>query len=213
MDNSNFSVRPRRATDLPQLAEVLRKVHALDGYPVEGVADAESWLQSTNELAAWVATRGGEPVGQIMVARPQDDDAAPAMFSGRHPNEGVAVLGRLFVSPDARGNSLAEHLMKAAKIYADTQGLVLVLDVMLKDKAAIHLYERLGWVSLGEVEHVHSGGIVEPARAYYWPRISQDVSQSASGWIVNCFEQDIDQIREGMALSEEEIRELPLITE
>lgn len=165
-----FAIRQRQAIDLPQLAEVLRRVYAADGYPVEGVADAERWLQSEAELAAWVAEMDGEPVGQVMMTRPQKGDAAPALYTNRDLADDVAVLGRLFVSPGARGNALAEKLLKTAQAYADNQGFVLVLDVMLKDKAAIHLYERLGWVPLGEVEHSHSDGQVEKARAYYWPR-------------------------------------------
>lgn len=36
-----LTIRPRREEDLPDLAAVLVRVHALDRYPVEGMADSE----------------------------------------------------------------------------------------------------------------------------------------------------------------------------
>ena len=43
------TVRPREPRDLAQLAEALVRVHAADGYPVEGVADPRAWLEPARE--------------------------------------------------------------------------------------------------------------------------------------------------------------------
>ncbi|MGM0386012.1 MAG: hypothetical protein ACQERF_08550, partial [Actinomycetota bacterium] len=52
------TVRPRTPADLDRCAEVLIRVHAQDGYPVEGVADPHARLHPDRLLAAWVAQAG-----------------------------------------------------------------------------------------------------------------------------------------------------------
>lgn len=56
-----LTIRSRRDEDLPDLAAALVRVHALDGYPVEGVADPEAWLRHPNELQSWIAAEDESP--------------------------------------------------------------------------------------------------------------------------------------------------------
>jgi ribosomal protein S18 acetylase RimI-like enzyme len=83
--------------------------------------------------------------------------------------QNVAIPVRLFVDPRHRGLGAARQLMAAVLEYAHAHALVLVFDVMLKDQAAIHLYETLGCHRLGTIDHRHSDGLVEPAAVYLAP--------------------------------------------
>jgi ribosomal protein S18 acetylase RimI-like enzyme len=147
-------VRPFEASDLEGAAAALVAVHASDGYPVEGVADPEGWIQSANVLAAWVGELRGRIVGHVSVMRPQGEEAAVMWMDQSGDSEDrVAVLARLFVVSEARKHALGEQLMRTATAWAQERGIRLVLDVMTKDAAAIRLYQRLGWTKIGEASH------------------------------------------------------------
>jgi GNAT superfamily N-acetyltransferase len=162
-------IRPRRPDDLDALAHVLVRVHAVDGYPVEGVEHPRAWLTPPRQLAAWTALVSDTPVGHIALvkANPADDAAAMWLRSEAAGElDSVAIPVRLFVDPGHRGLGAAKQLIAAVLEYAHAHTLVLVGDVMLKDRAAIHLYETLGWRRLGTIDHRHSDGLVEPAAIY-----------------------------------------------
>ncbi|MBR8745147.1 GNAT family N-acetyltransferase [Nocardiopsis sp. MG754419] len=161
-----MKIRRREDRDLSACAAVLKEVHAKDGYPVEGVDDALGWLTPDGLVGAWVAESDGEVVGHLCVTGEGGEDAARLWQArGGWP---VGVLARLFVHPDARGRSLGERLTVAAMKDARERGTRLVLDVMEKDRAAIRLYEKLGWERLGEISHVIADRRV-PAFAYVSP--------------------------------------------
>ncbi|MGL5829701.1 MAG: GNAT family N-acetyltransferase [Angustibacter sp.] len=159
------TIRPRTDDDLPALAAALVEVHAIDGYPVEGVDDPLAWLDLPNAIGAWTAELDGEPVGHVALTEPGPGDEASRQFVELHGPQPTAVLGRLFVSPAARGQGLAEQLTRTAMTAAADAGRRAVLDVMQKDHAAIRLYERLGWSRLGTFEHRHGEGLAEPGLA------------------------------------------------
>ncbi|GGL09777.1 GNAT family N-acetyltransferase [Streptomyces flaveus] len=132
------------------------KVHAEDGYPVEGVDDPEAWLTPPELLAAWVAVRGERVVGHAALTRPSGEDAVALWLDKSQDSEAqLAVGARLFVAPEARHEGLGERLMKAANTYARERGLRVVLDVMAKDTAAIRLYECLGMQRIGTSTHAY----------------------------------------------------------
>lgn len=165
------TVRVREEADLAAAAVALVEVHALDGYPVEGVADPGAWLTPPGLLRSWVAERDGGIVGHVGVGRADSGDAVRrgAQALGV-PETRLAVLARLFVLPGARRQAVGERLTVAATEFARASGLGLVLDVMAKDRAAIRLYERLGWVCTGRVEHAVPGSEAVPAYCYVAPR-------------------------------------------
>lgn len=162
----NSAVRTRQNDDLQPCADALVKVHATNGYPVEGVADPVGWLKPANLVASWVAELDGVVVGHVVVTEPNSSDDAANLYDG---DGSPLVLGRLFVAPEARGCSLAEQLTRAVMEYAAESGRPLVLDVMDKDQAAIRLYERLGWRFLGTAEHDDGRGNKVSARCYAAP--------------------------------------------
>ena len=148
-------IRPRTEEDIPALAQVLVRVHEKDGYPVEGVADPEAWLRSDRMLGAWVAELDGRPVGQVMLAEPGEGDEAARMLANRDGialNE-IAVMCRLFVDPNSRGQRIGKELIDAAVAPERCLGRHLVRDVMPKDSSAIRLYRRIGWKELGSFTH------------------------------------------------------------
>lgn len=165
------TIRPRRDDDLNTLARVLVAVHERDGYPVEGVADPHAWLALSSPLGAWVAEIDGQPVAHVALTEPGPGDEAARMWCEQEnvsPDD-VAVLGRLFVSPTARGHRLGSRLTQTATHAAQEQGRRAVLDVMLKDVAAIAVYKALGWRSPGMTQHHHSSGEREAAQAFVGP--------------------------------------------
>lgn len=166
---SELLVRPRQDADIPACAQALVATHAIDGYPVEGVADPEAWLRPEGLIKAWVGELHGQVVGHALITEPGPGDAAAVMWLANHPEERLAVGGRLFVHPHGRGHGLGLKLMEAAGKYCAEAGYRVVLDVMEKDQAAIELYERLGLQRIGTTEHPDGHGNLIPAVCYVSP--------------------------------------------
>lgn len=163
-----LTIRPRRDEDLPALAAALIRVHALDGYPVEGVADPEGWLRHVREIQSWTAVEGDQPIGQVTLTRPTSEDDAARVWRDRTGGDvdRLAVPVRLFVDPDHRGSGAGRLLMEVAFEFARTRGLDVAFDVMLKDQAAIRLYERLGAQRIAGLTHRYGDGFTEPAAVF-----------------------------------------------
>lgn len=162
------TIRTRREEDLPSLANALVRVHAVDGYPVEGVADPEAWLHHPHELQSWTAAQDDEPIGQVTLARaqPQDDAAVAWREHTGGDIDRLAVPARLFVDPDHRGSGAGRLLMETARDFARSRGLAIALDVVLKDRAAIRLYERLGAVRISDIDHRYGDGLTAAGVVY-----------------------------------------------
>ncbi|MEU5326134.1 GNAT family N-acetyltransferase [Streptomyces parvus] len=152
---SELRIRPRRSSDLAEAADALVAVYEADGYPVEGVAEPESWLSPPDLLTAWVAELSGRVVGHVAVS---------GTGSGK-----PGVLERLFVLPEARRHQVGEHLIRTAEAYARARNLALELEVLAKDEAAIRLYRRLGWSETGRRDHRLETGDLHPALTFAAP--------------------------------------------
>ncbi|WP_152185466.1 GNAT family N-acetyltransferase [Segeticoccus rhizosphaerae] len=167
----SLEVRPRATSDLPALAAALIKVHDHDKYPVEGVADPLAWLTPDRLLAAWTALVDGRPIGQATLARAGAEDDAARIWqqhTGRDIDQ-LAIPARLFVDPDHRHQRAGLFLLHEVQAFARDHHLAIAFDVMLKDHAAIRLYETLGCVRIGTITHTHSHGQAEPAAVYATP--------------------------------------------
>ncbi|MFC8526619.1 GNAT family N-acetyltransferase [Nocardia sp. NPDC057227] len=165
------TVRPRAATDLEACARLLVEVHRTDGYPVEGVAEPISWLTPGNAVEAWVGEVEGAVVGHALVCAATTADDAARLWLERtaEPLTRVLVFGRLFVGTAGRNHGVGERLVRTAMAYATDRDKRLVLDVMDKDRAAIRLYERLGWQHIGTVTHHFGEGGETGAQCYAAP--------------------------------------------
>lgn len=160
------SIRVRKDQDIDACAAVLATVHKLDGYPVEGLDDLQSWLLSGNTLQAWVAEHNGQIVGHAVVNKPGEGDEMAAAGREKHPSETFAILARFFVGPTARNRGVARQLVEAAVEWSRENGLRLVLEVLVKDQAAMRLYERLGWIQIRRTQF-HFGDNQQMQSFYY----------------------------------------------
>lgn len=168
----DIEVRPRESADIPALAAVLVRVHAKDGYPVEGVTDPEGWITPPRELAAWAALHDDVVIGQISLIHAGPHDDAAVLWLNHNQGDDLSRLVipmRLFIDPEHRQRGAGKHLMLAAHNYANEHDLSVAFDVMLKDHAAIRLYEAVGCQRLGTITHEHSDGLTEPAAVYLAP--------------------------------------------
>lgn len=161
-------IRYREPSDLQSCSSLLARVYDKDRYPVQGVSHAVEFLSSPSTLVAWVATNQfpttsinatQEPqiVGHVSLTSPSQTDPAVALwYEQKHP-EPIAVLERLFVDPEARGQGLAEQLMKAVGQEAEKRGMRAVLFALVKDAGAMRLYERVGWREFGRSMYAYKG--------------------------------------------------------
>jgi GNAT superfamily N-acetyltransferase len=135
-------IRRRRPDDLPALVELLRVVHEVDGYPVWWPEGPERFVAPDYEEAAWVAEVDGEVVGHVGRHRATQDPG----FSLAHAatDERLVSIGRLFTSPDHRGDGLAGALLASAVDGPERPFLNVV-----RGSPAVGLYEHLGWQRLG----------------------------------------------------------------
>lgn len=145
---------------------MLRAVHLGDGYPVNWPDDAARWLAVDGDERSWVAQRDGRIVGHVTLTRPDGGDAAPTLAPG---GTDMAVVGRLFVDPSARGHRIGALLLDTAVREARLRGARAVLDVAATDRAAIALYERLGWQFLGACQQEWRPGQLVDVRCYAAP--------------------------------------------
>jgi GNAT superfamily N-acetyltransferase len=135
------------------------------------VADPEAWLRHNHELQSWTAVEDTQPIGQITLTRatPEDDAARVWREHTAGDIDRLVIPVRLFVDPDHRGSGAGRLLMEAAVDFARTRGLAIAFDVMLKDRAAIRLYERLGAAQIATLTHRYGDGLTEPAAVYAVP--------------------------------------------
>ncbi|MFD5322799.1 GNAT family N-acetyltransferase [Streptomyces sp. NPDC127092] len=140
-------VRRRTDEDLEACVRALTDVHRHDGYPLNWPARPADWLRGDPVLGAWVGVRDGRPVAHASLSPAAGDDLAPTAWSERTgaSRDATAVLGRLFVAPQARGHGLGARLIAEASAEARRRALHPVLDVVASDTSAIALYEHLGW--------------------------------------------------------------------
>jgi RimJ/RimL family protein N-acetyltransferase len=173
---SKIEIRPRLHSDLPSCASLLARVHEKDRlYPVQGVSNAIGFLSSPSTLASWVAVAEAFPgsassnnstqdenpriLAHISLSLPPPTSTDPAVVLWRSQNsQPVAVLERLFVDPAARGQGLAEKLIKTVTEEAGKRGLRCVLFALVKAVGAMRLYERVGWEVFGREMYGYEDG-------------------------------------------------------
>jgi GNAT superfamily N-acetyltransferase len=154
----DITIRPRADEDLDGVVRALESVMRTDGYPGKWPADPSGWLRGGATHGAWVAERGGEIVGHVVLRRAGKQ--APVRFwseaTGRDGAD-CCVLARLFVVAAARRDGVGEALVMTASAAAADLGLCALLDVVDEHLAAIRLYRRLGWTPFATYEERFDG--------------------------------------------------------
>jgi GNAT superfamily N-acetyltransferase len=145
-------VRPRTDDDLVACEAIARAVQRVDGYPPHLPQELRRFIAEPDALSAWVAEADGTVVGHVALHPCSSDEVmALACDATQLPVERLAVVARLFVSPDGRRAGAGRRLLSAASNDAGARGLQPILDVGTIFSAAINLYESAGWTRAGEV--------------------------------------------------------------
>ncbi|HEX8876264.1 MAG TPA: GNAT family N-acetyltransferase [Phycisphaerales bacterium] len=151
--NADIVIRtlPRLETShVAQLADVLIDC-------VEGGASVSFMLPLTREraVAFWTKVAASAAVGERVVLIAEDSHGICGTVQlildlpENQPHR--ADVAKMLVHRRARRRGLGEALMRAAEVEARKRGrTVLVLDAVTGGDAA-RLYERLGWIKVGDV--------------------------------------------------------------
>lgn len=171
-------IRPRRESDLKPLAVILCDVYAQTGYPVglAGIEDAVQFIRIRNEKASVenyvvvddevaghmsiVTSLTSYPITETTVYnRPSDvpGEKMPWIIRDGNYEFDCLCLRTFFVDPGKRGRGYGKKPMLHAISKAKSIEKRLVLDVIKKDVAAIALYEKLGWLRIGETVYIEQG--------------------------------------------------------
>lgn len=167
-------LRERHESDLDACVELLREVHAGDGYPVHWPEDPRGWLTPRNLLAAWVVERDDEICAHAVLRGAEGTAGAePLATATGVPPERIALIARLFVGSTARRHGFARRLLDVAVATARSHGLLLALDVVGSHTGPIALYERAGWRRVATVAWTPVvGGQEQPLHCYVAPNRS-----------------------------------------
>lgn len=145
-------IRPRADGDLPRLVSLADSVRAVDRWPPHRTGSTRDFIASSDPLAALVAEDDREVVGHVAV---HDRSAATVMALASDTlgveGSGLGAVARLFVDPARRGRGFGMRLLEASVEATIATGRHPILDVWTELDGAIALYERAGWVRLGEV--------------------------------------------------------------
>ncbi|WP_406830765.1 GNAT family N-acetyltransferase [Pedococcus sp. KACC 23699] len=150
---TDVSIRPRRPEDLPVLARVLAEQRPHSNYPQRWPLPmpVEEFLHRPAQLEAWVAEIDGVVVGHVAVAAVQPGDMAAGWSAGTgRPMSELAEVSVLFVDHATSGHGVGAALLGTAVGFIRDSGWTPVLDVVQETTRAVRLYERKGWVVVGE---------------------------------------------------------------
>ena len=144
-------IRPRQPRDLARLAELLASQQSASRYPFRWPLPfpVEQFLVRANELAGWVALRGGRLAGHVSVCRVEGDLAQAFADGTGRPVERLALVSVLFVAPEAQGTGVGGRLLDTAVAFAREDGRMPVLDVVPSHGTALAVYRHRGWQVVG----------------------------------------------------------------
>jgi len=166
MGRTSWPIRQRVEADLGPCLALLQRVHGRDRYPLVWPDDPIDWLQTADAIGGWVCESDGGIAGQVLLRRPSGPpvrvwEEATGMGADR-----LAVVSRLFVDPLHRCSGIGRELLATAATEARRRSLRPVLDVLIRGRAAVRLYEEQGWTRVEQFVWDMPDGSQEPAWAY-----------------------------------------------
>lgn len=187
MDTSSgaeIELRQRQRSDLPRLHDIITAVYEQTGYPVDGPSCFEDFLDPPSDQVLYTITAVLKPTdpeteneqpiaGHAMIMSPSS--GALNMASKVHLQRGGtmenhAVLSRFFVNPAVQARGIGSKMLEEATAWGRRERKRLVLIVLEKDEGAIRLYDRAGWVRVGEYVFTNKWGTGYNAIAYLGPQ-------------------------------------------
>lgn len=149
-----LTIRPATEADLPAILDLLRQV-----VPLMNAAGNFQWSADYPNAAVfradiarsqlWVAELGKQLAGVAALTQDQDAEYALADWDVAEP---ALVTHRLAVAPAARGQGVAQALLRQAEAEARRHGLrVLRVDTNSENTATQQLFPKLGYRFAGEI--------------------------------------------------------------
>ena len=109
-----------------------------------------------NEGSMYLYRKQGAIVGAMAVTMYQGDDYHAIDWSRQVPDDKVAVIHILAVSPDAQGNGIGSEMIREAILLAQNNGMLAVrLNALASNTPAHRIYERLGFEYRGQ-QHLYA---------------------------------------------------------
>lgn len=109
-----------------------------------------------NEGSMYIYRERGVIVGAMAVTMYQGEDYHTIEWSQQVPDEKVAVIHILAVSPDAQGKGIGSEMIREAIRLAQNNGMQAIrLDALASNTPAHKLYERLGFEYRGK-QHLYA---------------------------------------------------------
>lgn len=177
-------VRQREDSDIPRLHDILTAVFEKTGYPVDGPSSFDLFLNPPADHLLYAITAVLTPTdqdadvehliaGHAMIMSPSAGALNPASkvhLEHGGTMENHAVLSRFFVNPAVQARGIGSKMLEEATAWGRREGKRLVLVVLEKDESAIKLYDRAGWVRVGEYVFTSKWGTGYRALAYLGPQ-------------------------------------------
>jgi GNAT superfamily N-acetyltransferase len=142
-------VRPRETADLPVLADLLGEQQPTSRYPYRWPLPMPpiDFIARPTDAASWVAEQDGQLLGHVAVGTlpPEETEVFAAELGDRR----FLAITALFTGLAARGRGAGAALHDRAVAHLREQGVVPVLDVLPTHAAALAMYERRGWRTIG----------------------------------------------------------------
>ncbi len=125
----------------------------MDGYSPLLLQDLRGFLASPDALEAWVAEAHERILGHVALHRTTSAQVmALACTILGVSADALGVVARLLVHPARRHRGIGRELLTKATAAALSRGLLPVLDVATHFQPAIALYEKHGWLRIGQVK-------------------------------------------------------------
>ena len=151
--SSPVLIEPRRAEDLPLLADVLAEQQPSSRYPFRWPLPypVEQFIVRAAEEQAWVARRDGRPIGHVSTSRVTGEVVEPFERATGRPAAELALVTVLFVATEAQGTGVGGRLLDTAVSWARSRDRLPVLDVVRAHGNALAVYRHRGWRVVGDV--------------------------------------------------------------